>query len=573
MHMQLYPRTDFMHLVPACPGVLVLGAWLLSRLAEMWQGGARNPWGGALTRAAVVAPLYLLAAIFVAPAVFRTWYLMRAWWERDTTAVVRLENGRAPLVIEPAAGATFRALSDTARYLREHATADEFVFTFPALDVISFLADRQNPTRHGYFYPGWPGHEVEAEVIDALRARPPRFIVALHGHALFFVTAPVYYFNLRDYVTDQYRLVERIGVFDVLGPNGADANDAKADDASASLADTLALWRAELQHDGRPMARRLEAALATLPAATPAALASALAQLDPAAQRLAALLVRKSRSAIGAAALATLLADRTLAPLVRALCLRVIGEVGELQSVVPLLAALKGAELNELGGLFGDLFTVTSRSWVEGYWFAPSDRYEFEEIGAHIQDRQLLQWIDDPWELGAVRAFAIRLAGRLGDRTMIPFLLRVVGDPNESIFLRTDAAHSLAELDYGAEALPAIGRLLQNDALVPAVLVARLYPKAPRAGRAVLLDAIRSRSDTVRATAYWIAAAVDDPTLIDALQRGLSDPFPEVQMAAAWGLGNLRAASSLAALAALADGANDQVARFAAQAMEKAKGP
>ena len=148
---------------------------------------------------------------------------------------------------------------------------------------MSFLADRRDPSRHGYYYPGSPGHAVEAEVIDSLRDRPPRFVVALHDHALFFVAAPLYYFNLRRYVTEHYRFDRRIGMFDILSRREAGApvgqvaahaggvavhtNTDYAPDkdlARDGLADTIALWERELAHLHGKRAQRVARALAAL---------------------------------------------------------------------------------------------------------------------------------------------------------------------------------------------------------------------------------------------------------------------------------------------------------------------
>ncbi|MBI1816126.1 MAG: HEAT repeat domain-containing protein [Deltaproteobacteria bacterium] len=573
MHMQLYPRTDFMHLVPASPGILILGAWLLHALVRLWQTGARTPRGRAITAAAVFAPVYIAAGILLAPALMRIEYLARAWWTHDATALVRLDSPRAPLVIEPAAGEQMQELGATAQYLRENARPQDHVFTFPAIDLVSFLADRQNPTRHGYFYPGWPGRDVEAEVIDALRERPPRFIVTLHAHELFFMSAPVYYFNLRRYVTDRYRLARRIGMFDILGPNDITPRIANADIShERQLTETVPLWRAELAYDGSAAAARLDAALAGLPSSDIGPLADAVAALDPATQALVVKLIRKSRSAAGAAALATTLEGAALDPDVRELFTRAISETGDVRAIAPLLRAYKSApDFGTLGQLVGNLFTIVSRAWVEDYWYAPSDREEFAEIGRMLDVAQLINWMDNPWELPALRAFGIRMAGRLGNRTVVPFLLRVLGDDNESPFLRSDAAHSLFELGVGAQALPAITALLSRDSLVPAVLTMNLYAQAPQRGRTAVLDLMRVTDDDTRAVAYWMAAGITDPKLLEALQAGLTDRTSEVRIAAAWGLGRLRAEQSVPALTSLAHDGNDRVAGYAVRAIAAIK--
>lgn len=591
MQMQLYPRSDFMHLVYAAPGILILGARLLSSLADLYAGSmARTRRGRRVIGALVVAPVYAPVLIMVAPALWRIEYLVRSAVEHDTTALVRLDTPRAPLVIEPGAGRLFLGLSSAVSYLQAHSQPGELIFTFPCLDFVSFLADRRDPTRHGYYYPGSPGHAVEAEVIDALRARPPHYIVALHDHALFFVGAPLYYFNLRQYAVQGYSIERRIGMFDILhrddltnerkttasvrraaaggsieGPDPA-RNEDQGDDG---LAEVVPLWRLELQHQGGRTARQVDAALAAMPVVGIPALATAAFALDPPGQRMLANLIRKSRSAPGAAALAIVIEEGDLTPTVRELFFRIIAETGDLRSVVPLLHALKTADFADLGGLSGDLFNIASRSWVENYWYAPPEHLEWNAIEQELPAEQLIQWIDNPWEMVALRSFAIRMAGARNSRTFVPFLVRILGDGNEQPQLRIDAAQGLVELGFGPEIFPALGEILGQTELMPAELIVELYPQAPDIGRELVIESMQAADPGARARAFWVAGAVQDPNLSEDLRAGLADPLPEVRMAAAWALGNIRDASALPGLREVAGGGNDEVEAFAERAIQR----
>jgi HEAT repeat protein len=595
MHAQLYPRSDFMHLVYAAPGVLILGARMLDDLAAVWvRHVAPTPAWRRTVRIVAFAPVYALVLILLAPAVARIGYLARSAWQGDGTAVVRLETSRAPLVVEPAAGRVLLGLSSVVRYLEQHSQPTDLVFTFPCLDIMSFLADRRDPTRHGYYYPGSPGHAVEAEVIDSLRAHPPRYIVALHDHALFFVPAPLYYFNLRHYVMKHYSLERRLGMFDVLRRDevrasrgreesppslaAAAAGAGSPDEAQASsngesetsdLAEALVLWHRELRHRSGATVRHIDAVLQALPVATTAALADALAALDTEEQRLVALLIRKTRSPAGAAALASALEGRGLPSTLRELFLRIIAEFGDLRSVVPLLRALRTADFADLGSLSGDLFTIASRSWIENYWYAPSRRSELPAIETMLPDEQIIRWMDNPRELLALRSFAIRMAGRRRSHAFIPFLVRLLGDRTEHPQLRSDAAHSLVELGFGPQVFGAIGALLSQTDLVPAVLTIELYPQEPNTGREVLVESMTARNAGQRATAFWAAAALQDPKLVPDLRAGLSDPLPEVRMAAIWGLGNVGGDGALAALQQTTHDGNDEVEAFAARTIQR----
>jgi HEAT repeat protein len=567
MHMQLYPRSDFMHLVPACPLMLVLGAWLLDRFARWCAAGlASSRVAQIATAGAVVLPLYLLLAILLLPALRRIDYMLRAWRDGDTTAVVRLASERAPLVVEPGAARMFDSLSATVEYLQAHTRPGEAVFTFPVLDVLCFLADRHNPTRHGYFFPGWPGHAVEAEVIDALEERPPRYIVTLHQHSLFFATAPVYFFNLRQYVLGNYRLERRIGLLDVLRyAPGAVPQVREAD--GTSLAARLPAWRSELAHHRGATARRLERALLEPQAGSISGLADIIERIDPKQQRLMVLLIRKSRSVGGVAALADLVQRKHLEPIIQELSIRTVAELGDVRSVPALLRGLDAAEPADREAYAGMLYNVANKLSLENYWYAAALRPELPTIATMLDTVSLVQWLDNPWEGFALRSFAIRIAGRVGRVETLPFLARVLGDADEWPDLRVQAAESLAELGYAVEMLaPTLG-LLRHDSVGPAALAASTYPRAPAAGRPALLNLMVAPIDLTRATAFWLAAGVRDAGLADNLRQGLADELPEIRMAAAWGLGRLGDAAAAPALRAKLADPNDEVVWFVSDAL------
>ncbi len=562
MHMQLYPRTDFMHLVPSAPGLLALASWMIGWGARSWSKGlAVSPSGRRAARVTFVLPVWAVVAVLLAPALMRIEYLVRARLTGRSTAVVRLENDRAPLVIEAGAGRLFRSLGAAARYIAEHSQAGDYVFTFPALDVVDFLAGRRNPTRHGYFFPGWPGHDVEAEVIDTLRVRPPRYVVSLHDHAFYFIAAPVYYFNLRRFITSRYELEARVGLFDILAVRPdlvqGEASERAAHPAgefqrarlpakgegyeSAGLEEAVALWRAELANDWGAVAAAMRQLLAALPPKSrPEDLARAVADTPPSLQNRFVWLVRKSRSPAGAEALAHILAREGPDAPVLPLAVRVLAEVGGLRCVPPLLELLDRGDVRARGAIAGVLFTIASRAWIEGYWYAPRDESDYEAIEERIGMPTLITWLDNPWEFPALRSFAIRISAHQGERAVLPFLVRILGDANEQVSLRVDAAHSLVELGYGSNVLRAVADLLDWDPLVPAVLLARLYSTNPAATRRELVRKMASESEGVRTQVFWVAAGLGDPELRSALEAGLSDSAEAVRLAALWGLGQIR---------------------------------
>ncbi|MBI3783370.1 MAG: HEAT repeat domain-containing protein [Deltaproteobacteria bacterium] len=572
MDMQLYPRSDYMHLVPACPLLLVLGAWLFDR-AGRWasQGLARSRRGRLAFGALTTVPIYLFLAILLTPAVRRIDYLIRAERSGDRTALVQLESPRAPLVVEPGSSKMFKSLNAVSAYLQSQTREGESVFTFPVLDMVCFTSERHNPTRHGYFFPGWPGHAVEAEVIDGLRTRPPRYIVTLHDHALYFANAPIYYFNLRQYVLAHYRVERRFGLLDVLryAPQAPNERARKTEVATPRVPTSLPLWQAEAAHQRGATARRVEHALSDPRVQSIEGLSEVFAGLDTRAQRRLALLIRKSRSPAGIAAMARVLESRSLGPIVRELASRSVSESGDTESILPLLRWLKVGDLPDQLMASGLLYNVATKLSLENYWYGAPSRPELQEISKAISDEALIQWLDNPWEGFALRSFAIRISGFLGRTEIVPFLARVLGDVAEWPDLRVQAAQSLVQLGFGSAMMDPIIGLLKDDRVAPAALVAEVYPQSSAAGRAALVRQLHSPVDATRATAFWLAAGVRDAELEPEIVAGLADPLPDVRMAAAWGLGNLGDAGAAPWLrAALAD-PSDEVAHFAEQGLRR----
>jgi HEAT repeat protein len=178
----------------------------------------------------------------------------------------------------------------------------------------------------------------------------------------------------------------------------------------------------------------------------------------------------------------------------------------------------------------------------------------------------------DPFSTIALRYFAARMAGYRDDRTAIPFLVRILGDPDETSDLRVQAAASLVRLGFGSSVLPAIVRLVGPDTVLPAALTVAVYPERPDVGRELLGARMVAPDEETRRTAFWMAAGLRDREMTKYLLYGLADPVPDVRMAAAWGLGNLGDARNLPALERLEKDSNDQVAVFARRAIEGLRG-
>ncbi|MCX8073856.1 MAG: glycosyltransferase family 39 protein [Candidatus Binatia bacterium] len=212
-----YPRSDFFHLAYAAPLSLVL-------LVVIGQAYSRR-WARALPDRLrelfpALVPAAALAVLLVCSAPqLRVWshvvgFLVGLtsrleWWDTDRALV---------LVRADHAGQRQRDFAHTARWLLRQGARGEELFTFPDLDLLGFLVATWHPARIGYFKSGWPGHSVEAEVVDDLQRRPPRWIVTEYPPSLFFADAAGFFFLLKHWVEQRYAVQERFGSFRVWRP-------------------------------------------------------------------------------------------------------------------------------------------------------------------------------------------------------------------------------------------------------------------------------------------------------------------------------------------------------------------
>lgn len=208
-----YPRTDFMHWVWAAPVAVVAGAALLAALAAEWSRGAARG-ARAAVALAFLAPLLVVGGLRVTSAfaaIFRLDGGVPVF-----RAGIELRSHRAPVWMNIGRAESYRDLETVVAAIRELTEPGEKVFTFPALDVVSFLSDRDSPLRDSYFFPRWIGHDDELRAVEAMRADPPRLAVVLHGHETFFEDAPTYFAAIGGFLAEQYRRYVQVGRYAIL---------------------------------------------------------------------------------------------------------------------------------------------------------------------------------------------------------------------------------------------------------------------------------------------------------------------------------------------------------------------
>lgn len=511
MHLQVYPRADFTHLVAAVPLTAVFAAFLLERVLGWWRAGAP----GALGRAAVPVALGTLTAVLVlrvSPSIAA----------RVSEPGPRLPFAVAPVRVERVHDAGLADLGAAATRLAALVPPGGASLTFPAVDVALFLSGARNPTPYHYFFPGRPDHHEEAEIVDALAAAPPAALVSANAELTFFDAAPPYYFLLRRFARSRYVLRERDGRYDVLARAdlpGSPVLDGHVPDAARDLAAVA----------GRPLAEAAPVLLAHATADDATVRRTALATL---ADRLAAEPADGLEAWVARAGL-----DRRR----QVLLLRTIRDTREARAASYLFASAASADARIANEALGAMYVTRAQLIARRNLWAGSEEPKVWP-GREALLAAVRRVLADRGAAPRATAFAADLAGTLGDTATVP-LLRSWLDGDAAIAASAaDALARLAPAGLACDLVPLLGRVdLDLQAMIPTTLL-RLAEASSDAVAGEARACIRRTVATegpARETAIWIAAALTDPSFTPALRDALADPSAAVRRAAAWALGEL----------------------------------
>jgi len=208
-----FPRTDFMHWLWAAPVAVAAGVAILASLAREWSRGSGRLAAGLVT-CALTVPLLLVGGLRIATSL-RAIYALEGVVPASRASVA-LGIHRAPVWMNIGRAESYRDLEAVAATIREIAEPGQKVFTFPALDAISYLSDRDSPLRDSYFIPGWIGRDDEARAVAAMRKDPPPYVVVLRDDWTYFEEAPRYYASLRAFIESEYRSYVELGRYAIL---------------------------------------------------------------------------------------------------------------------------------------------------------------------------------------------------------------------------------------------------------------------------------------------------------------------------------------------------------------------
>jgi HEAT repeat protein len=551
MYLQIYPRTDFMHWITAAPLSLVVGIGLLSRIAERWSEGATR------TGRAVVASAFLVPFVFV--VLVRAAPRIAAVATDENGAIgrppsVQLQSERARVWMNQGRAPRYADLDNVVAFLREHSEPDEEIFTFPVLELVSFLSGRHISTRRGYFFPRSPAHDEEAEAVASLIERKPRYAVVLNDHVPYFVHAHMYFYDIVDYLAEAYRPHARFGPYVVLRRRDADAESAVAVSVPRTSM-TPPAWLEEglASADAAVRLATLARADALMVERFQPDIVAALEDEDPAVRDRAVWTLQYSLDPDIGGALARAAAEGRLSPREQVLALRIADHHMNAEGVAHLLALARDAGGRVQQEAKRDFYSASVFERAAEYWQRDDDSPSPPRIDPLSPEaaRTLRRWIEDPTQPADVRGAAIWAAAELPDEQVELALgrSRLLEPPatssedarsaTEDVILRAVAAYESALRGTPAWSIPEALAVLRFEAgdleyLIPR-LVMRTYDGSADHDRQ-LAEALTTGDLRVRREAGWLAAVIGGPQTLDAAVSNLRDEDPKLRASAIWAL-------------------------------------
>jgi hypothetical protein len=500
-----------MHLITSAPSMLILGAAAARRVADAWVAalGVAPRW----VSAALASVVVLLGGVAASPG-------LAAALARER---VTLPGTRLPIHVEAARADEVRDFGRIIAFLDARRAPADDLFAFPALGLVSFATGRTFPVPYDYFFAGSPDHGQEAAVLARLQADPPRFIVSLNRRLGFFMSAPSYYFLLREFVHAEYTLVARAGRFDVMEHRSADR----------TLASLTLL-------DDSP--------------AVPADPEQAFAWMTDFDRELRRAAVLHFLGTAGDAAGVAPLADRWAADEAhRVLLLRSLGEGGDARALPFIVAEIgDGTTPRVRGEATWAFFVFLLRDILAEHVFG-GDGGVIPSAGWQALPLARLQASLRSGTEPGLAVIAPFVLGRAGDEDAVPELERLL---HEALATGGAPADGYGRRQMLAEALVRLGRPEHLCTLVdlfgishhevqdtlPSFVLAAAR-RHPIDGARCLARGLRADEPLARVTSAYVAGQVPLAALAPELRAVADDPDPAVRGAVAWALARVTAPS------------------------------
>jgi len=194
-------RSDIYHLVVALPPFFILCGWLLQVISNRVDSffrkifSIRHPsgWLSLASPAVVLLVCGLVAACYLYPT------RDRFWWQ--------LQNPNRPFALQRDGVLVPNSLADSIEIsvaqLRKYSAPDQPVLCLPYNPMLYFLAERRNPTRWSFIYPGDPSPDKHPEFIRQLEKDPPA-VIAVEEENQMQNYAP----KITRYINRKYKIID-----------------------------------------------------------------------------------------------------------------------------------------------------------------------------------------------------------------------------------------------------------------------------------------------------------------------------------------------------------------------------
>jgi hypothetical protein len=196
-YFQVLIRSDVFHLLITLAPFFVLCGCVLDRASSLLERRIRKVVGPeARWNSFVAGPAVLLAAL--SSAALFLWFTAPVLLPRPDPDARTLSIDRGGVFLAPGRASGIEAVKET---IQHYAEPDRSILCLPYQPMFYFLAERRNPTRWNYIWPGDQSEEDHRALIEQAREDPPA-VVVIAGWREVNEYAPV----ILEYVDFEYRL-------------------------------------------------------------------------------------------------------------------------------------------------------------------------------------------------------------------------------------------------------------------------------------------------------------------------------------------------------------------------------
>ncbi len=212
---QVLARSDMHHLLVTLGPNLVLLAWCLWGMSKKLSDAIAKPaWDNKS-----LIPLFVTVVVGIAAVSAEGWFM---WCTRTTFLKLPEEPTRAVSVER--AGVRLdeqyaKFLENSVSLIRTHSSLNRSIICLPYIPMYYFLAERRNPTRWNYIWPGDQTPEDYQSMVNQARRDPPAVVIVARNLDIR-TFAPI----IINYLNTEYTLTSNLGLLSFYIPLDKQSN-------------------------------------------------------------------------------------------------------------------------------------------------------------------------------------------------------------------------------------------------------------------------------------------------------------------------------------------------------------